>query len=275
MGDAQRLKRLLARLQSRAQPPLPADLVPVRIAGVQSGLAQPEVARFVAQNVAGFEMIAGVLATIDDTLDFEAGTALLATTASKLRDAGMIRGWRDEALRVGDPAVGTIERAACRPLGITTEAVHLNAYIGDDTLVVARRASHKQIDAGLWDNLVGGMISAGETLDQTLQREAWEEAGLRLDGVALTRGRHFQMHRPVPEGLQSEVIHVYDVTLQSDIRLANQDGEVSAIERRTLDEAIEAIEREQFTLESALVTLESLTRGEEDAATGFFHWPAH
>ena len=275
MADAQLLQRLVAQLQRRAQPSLPTNLVPLRIAGMQVGLAQREVARFVAQNVAGFALIDRTLTLTNDAVDFEARTELLALAAQKLRAAGMIRGWRNEAMSVGEPAVATIERAACRPLGITTEAVHLNAYIDTDVLIVARPAAHKQIDAGLWDNLVGGMVSAGETLDRTLQREAWEEAGLRLDGIVLTRGRHFQMRRPVPEGLQSEIIHVYDVTLQSDTRLANQDGEVDEIRRRSVSEVIEAIEHDEFTLESALVTLESLTRSKENAASGFFKQPVH
>jgi len=68
------------------------------------------------------------------------------------------------------------------------------------------------------------------------------------------------MRRPVAEGLQSEIIHVYDALLPDDVSLRNQDGEVDAIERRTLDEVIKAIENDEFTLESALVTLESVTR---------------
>ena len=112
----------------------------------------------------------------------------------------MITGWRDEALSVGNPPLAIIERAACRPLGITTEAVHLNAYVDTDTLLVARRAAHKQIDPGLWDNLVGGMVPAGESLQHALAREAWEEAGLQLDRLQVERGRLFHVRRPVTEG---------------------------------------------------------------------------
>ena len=161
---------------------------------------------------------------------------------------------------LGTPPVAAIERAACRPLGIATTAVHLNAYADADTLLVAHRAAHKQIDPGLWDNLVGGMVPAGESLHHALAREALEEAGLHLDHVELQRGRWFQMRRPVPEGLQSEIIYVYDALLPDGVSLQNQDGEVDAIERRTLNEVINAIENDKFTLESALVTLESVSR---------------
>ena len=260
MIDAARLQQLTARLRARAQPPLPQDLIELRIANVHVGLAQPAIARYIAQHVAGFTLNDGVLALADDALDVSRRSALLAEAALKLREAGLIHGWRDELLAVGSPALATIERAACRPLGITTEAVHLNAYVDANTMIVARRAAHKQIDPGLWDNLVGGMVPAEETLQQTLDREAWEEAGLRMDSGSLTRVSSFQVKRPVTEGLQSEIIHVYDALLAPNTTLANQDGEVAAIERRSLNDVIEAIGREEFTLESALTTLESLTR---------------
>ena len=258
--DVARLQRLVERLQARARPPLPADLIPLRVAATHVGDTQPAIARFVAEQIAGFVLNDGVLAMRDGALDIEARTALLAEAAAHMRAAGLITGWRDELLSVGNPPVAKIERAACRAFGITTEAVHLNAYADLETLIVARRAAHKQIDPGLWDNLVGGMVPADESLHQALTREAFEEAGLPLDRVELQRGRWFQMQRPVPEGLQSEVIHVYDALIPAAVSLKNQDGEVDAIEHRTLAEIITAIEHDEFTLESALVTLESLTR---------------
>jgi 8-oxo-dGTP pyrophosphatase MutT (NUDIX family) len=258
--DVVRVGQLTERLQARARPPLPADLIALQIAGSRVGDVQPEVARFVADQIEEFVLKDGVLTIAGDMADVDARTALLAQATGRLRDAGLITGWRNEMVCIGTPAVAAIERAACRPLGITTNAVHLNAYIDASTLLVARRAAHKQIDPGLWDNLVGGMVPAGESLHQALAREALEEAGLHLDRVELQRGRWFQMRRPVAEGLQSEVIHVYDALLPDGLSLQNQDGEVDAIERRTMGEVINAIENDEFTLESALVTLESVTR---------------
>ncbi len=138
--------------------------------------------------------------------------------------------------------------------------MHLNAYLDADTLLVAKRAAHKQIDPGLWDNLVGGMVPAGESLQQALAREAWEEAGLQLDRVQVERGRSFQVLRPVAEGVQSEIIHTFDTLLPSGLQLRNRDGEVDAIEPRKIEDVISAIERDEFTLESALTTLESIAR---------------
>lgn len=270
MNEA-RLRQLVERLQARARPPLSAELVPFHVAGAHVGDAQPAIARFVAERVDGFVLSNGVLAMRDGSLNIDTRTSLLADAAMHLRSAGLVTGWRDELLSVGHPAVAKIERAACRAFGITTEAVHLNAYADRETLIVARRAAHKSIDPGLWDNLVGGMVPADESLQQALAREALEEAGLHIDRVELRRGRSFQMHRPVTEGLQSEIIHVYDALLPGDVSLQNQDGEVDAIERRMLHEVINAIENDEFTLESALVTLESVTRRARIDTAGFAH----
>jgi 8-oxo-dGTP pyrophosphatase MutT (NUDIX family) len=261
----QRLQRLIDHLHARAQPALPAGLIPLIIEGTRVGDVQPEVARFLGEKVDGFSLSDQNLTLDRATLAFAARSKLLANAAEQLRDAGMISGWRDEVLAVGNPPLAVVERAACRPLGITTQAVHLNAYVGADTLLVARRAAHKQIDPGLWDNLVGGMVPADETLEQALAREAWEEAGLRLDSVRLQRGRSFHVRRSVPEGLQSEIIHTFDTSLPPDLPLRNRDGEVDAIDARKIEDVVAAIERDEFTLESALVTLESVAR--RDAIT--------
>ena len=272
MLERQRLQRLIARLHARAQPPLPAGLKPLIIEGRHVGDVQPAVARFLVEKVNGFRFNGDTLTLADNRLDFNARSQLLATTAEQLRSAGMITGWRDEVLSVGRPSVAVIERAACRPLGIATEAVHLNAYVAADTLIVARRAAHKQIDPGLWDNLVGGMVPADETLVEALAREAWEEAGVRLDLVRIERGRSFQVRRPVTEGLQAETIHTFDTSLPPDLRLQNRDGEVDAIDALKIEHVVAAIERNEFTLESALVTVESIARRTGLATpAGLFH----
>lgn len=261
---AQRLVGLAERLQRRAHQPIPPGLVSVWMAGAHVGSTTPEIAQVLARPPSGFLLLDDALLLQDDDLDIAGRTDLLAEAALRLRESGLLTGWRDEALAIharrGEAPIAAIERAACRPLGIRTEAVHLNAFVDDETLVVARRAAGKQIDPGLWDNLVGGMVPAGESLEQALAREAWEEAGIEPGRLAIRCGRRFHVRRPVPEGLQSEIIHVYDATLPADLPLQNRDGEVAAIEQRSLDDVIAAIERDEFTLESALVTLEALTR---------------
>jgi 8-oxo-dGTP pyrophosphatase MutT (NUDIX family) len=262
--DVARLRALQAKLLPSTQQRPPRDWLPVVMAGCEVGITSPEVASFLASATPHFALLDYRLRLGDDGLDPAARSALLADCALRLRDAGLLRGWRDEPLDIR-PApnaapIATIERAACRTLGIATTAVHLNAFTLAGELIVARRAGHKQIDPGLWDNLVGGMVPAGESETDALRREALEEAGLDLARVALARGGRVHVTRRVPEGFQSEIVQVFDAVIDDAIALRNQDGEVAAIERWPVAAVIEAIGRDEFTLESALVTLDALLR---------------
>src|SRR5690606_37732468 len=91
--------------------------------------------------------------------------AVMAELAITLRDAGCLRTWRDELLDVVGEGrrLAVIERAAVRPLGLLTKAVHLNAWTPDGKLWIARRALSKSTDPGMWDTLVGGLAGAGES----------------------------------------------------------------------------------------------------------------
>jgi 8-oxo-dGTP pyrophosphatase MutT (NUDIX family) len=264
MPTAARLWTIAGRLQARAAPPRPAGLLPFFVGGHAVGWVAPPVAAYLSAGAPGFRLDDDALRLLDDGLDAGARSDRLRHAALRLRDAGFIAGWRDELLAVraddSSAVLASIERAACRTFGITTEAVHLNAYADDGSVVVARRADHKPIDPGRWDNLVGGMVPAGETLEQALEREAWEEAGLELDRIEVHRGRSFHVRRAVAEGYQSERIHVYDATLPAEAVCANQDGEVAAIAHRSIADVVSAIESDEFTLEAALATLESLSR---------------
>ena len=57
-------------------------------------------------------------------------------------------------------------------------------------------------------------------------------------------------------------MQVFDAVLPAGIELRNRDGEVAAIEVRPVAAVLGAIERNEFTLESALVTLDALLRKE-------------
>jgi 8-oxo-dGTP pyrophosphatase MutT (NUDIX family) len=259
-----RLQALQRRLLARADVPPPAGWIPVWLAEREIGVTSPEVARFLAAHQARCRLRDGRLVFVADGLDFRARSALLADAASRLRDAGLLHGWRDESLDVrplaGGAPLATIERAACRALGIATHAVHMNGFAADGRLYVARRADDKPIDPGLWDNLVGGMVAAGESELDALAREAKEEAGLDLALLAPVRGGFVRERRPVRKGYMVESVQVFDAVLAPGCAPRNEDGEVAAIELREIPEVLDAIERDAFTLEAALVTLDGLLR---------------
>ena len=132
--------------------------------------------------------------------------------------------WRGEALAVCSDAgqtVGQVERGAVRPLGMATQAVHLVGHAADGRIWVQQRALDKANDPGLWDTLMGGMVSAADTVATALARETWEV---------------------VPEGLAP----------------VNQDGEVAQFALLDRAELLHRLAQNQFTTEAALILVAAL-----------------
>lgn len=193
-----------------------------------------------------------------------AGDAALASIARWLHAKGLASRWRDELLDVPDEAdrpVAMIERAAVRPLGITTRAVHLVGRTADGRVWLQQRAADKATDPNRWDTLTGGLVSAGESIATTLERETWEEAGLRLPALqAVRRLGRVGVRRPVPEGYMVEHIDIFDALVPDGLHPENQDGEVQRFDAVTPDDLIDRLHADAFTLEAALV-LEAWLQG--------------
>jgi len=65
--------------------------------------------------------------------------------------------------------------------------VHLHVISRNKTILLQKRPLSKIIQPGKWDTAVGGHISAGETLEQALQKEAFEEIGLKEFSARLVK----------------------------------------------------------------------------------------
>ncbi|WP_163324240.1 NUDIX domain-containing protein [Draconibacterium mangrovi] len=57
--------------------------------------------------------------------------------------------------------------------------VHLHVLNNKGAILIQKRPANKIIQPGKWDTAVGGHISAGETLEQALKKEVFEEIGLK------------------------------------------------------------------------------------------------
>jgi len=194
-----------------------------------------------------------------------AGTPLndaFARIAAWLRAEGLASAWRNELLSVSDASgtpLGVIERAAVRPLAITTHAVHLVGWAEQGGVWVQQRAFDKATDPGQWDTLMGGLVSADEGIDDTLVRETWEEAGLRVAALReLTPSGSLTVRRPVSNGYMIEHIHVHQAVIPAELVPLNQDGEVAAFERLSLENLRERLRAGAFTLEAALILADAL-----------------
>lgn len=190
-----------------------------------------------------------------------AATDALNTLAAALRDADMCGPWRNEQLAVCNAAgaeIATVERGAVRVLGLATRAVHLVGLAPDGRMWVQQRAMTKPNNPGQWDTLMGGMVSAADTLHEALARETWEEAGLRVAALhGLRHGGHVDFSRPSREGggagYMRERIDWFCAEVPDGMVPDNQDGEVQRFDLLAPQVVREWLAQGRFTLEAGLV----------------------
>jgi 8-oxo-dGTP pyrophosphatase MutT (NUDIX family) len=224
----------------------PERFVPLSLGGKRIGWVRPELAARLPAWPRVFDRRSEEISLLDPTA--------LPAVIQQLAKEGFIPGWRNERYRIAD--LFDIERAAARPFGLTTQAVHLNGIVGE-RMWLARRSATKPIDPGMLDNLVGGGVTAGLTPFQVLVKEAWEEAGIAAElAQKATPGGTIRVLREVPEGVQSEVVSIYDLELPQDFQPQNQDGEVS--EFQLLEFA--GVKGETLTYEAGLVARDYINR---------------
>jgi len=207
------------------------------------------------------------LAAADDGIGWRIGApadASFAAIARWLHEQGLSAPWRDERLAVtaaDGAALAAVERAVVRVLGITTWAVHLVGFAPDGRVWVQQRAFDKAVDPGRWDTLMGGQVSAGESIEQTLARETQEEAGLAIaDLIDLRRSDRITVRRPVVEGYVVEHIEVFEATVPAALAPRNQDGEVERFECLPLVVVHDWLGADVFTLEATLILDRALAR---------------
>lgn len=265
LPDSAWLSRVRRRLdQAPAQPRARLWLAPAgdTAAALIGSISPPLAARLAA---AGLPLRAkgGHWRIEPDTVG--ATDATLAVIARWLQANPGTGTWRNELLSVTDGSgrrVGAIERAAVRPLGIATHAVHLVGCDARGDVWVQQRALDKATDPGLWDTLVGGLVSADESMAQALARETWEEAGLRMDELHGVQpfGR-LTVRRPVAEGYVVEQIEMFAAIVPSGTVPVNQDGEVERFECLTLASLVERMHADRFTPEAAMILTTWLVQG--------------
>lgn len=191
-------------------------------------------------------------------------TQSLNKIAHALREqdmAGVRKQWRDEQLAVCDAdsgISGTIERGAVRALGIATRAVHLIGFTRDGRHWLQQRALTKATDPGMWDTLVGGLVPASDTLEQALERETWEEAGLGISRLIDVRhGGVSRLEKPNSAdggvGYMVERIDWYTCVVPEGMTPANQDGEVAQFDCVDREHLLQMLQADEFTVEAALL----------------------
>lgn len=248
------------QLEARASQPPRVPRRPLLLAGVDTPVGSIEPALADALRAAGLPLVQhGEAERVSGDAD-----AALARIAHWLFAQGLCGKWRGELLAVTDASLvrrAVVERAAVRPLGIATFAVHLVGFSGAGDIWVQQRAFDKAVDPGRWDTLVGGLVAAGEDDALALERETWEEAGLRLHALqACAKADRITVRHPVHEGYMVEHIDIFEAVVPDGMGPANQDGEVERFDRVAPGELAERLAAGAFTLEAGLILARCLAR---------------
>lgn len=190
---------------------------------------------------------------------------LLQDLAEYLRDNNLAPGWRNEHFSWLDDMGHErfrMERAVFRSLGFHSRACHVNGYNAEQELFLGLRSNIKATDPNMLDNLAAGGISADETLQQSVVRELWEEAGVPLDIARLAQPiGHIHVRRMVePKGLHDESLYTYDLLLPEEFEPKNMDGEVSKFIKVPYIQAADLILEGALTPDAAAVTADFLLR---------------
>jgi 8-oxo-dGTP pyrophosphatase MutT (NUDIX family) len=192
--------------------------------------------------------------------DYAAISIQLNQAARRWQAAGWLNGWRNENFSAFLP-----DSTPLFELGLTSRAVHLNGLTrtaaGEVKMWVGRRSPDKAVDPNRMDNLMGGGIAAGESIELALEREGWEEAGIPADRLELLPQTGLLLaERPVQRGLHREWLHVYDLWLSGSEQPCNQDGEVAEHVCLSLAEVEDLLVAERFMIDAALVAIDCLLR---------------
>ena len=128
-----------------------------------------------------------------------------------------------------------LDRKLVEFLGIRGYGVHLIAYIKKKNsykLWVPKRNKNKLVSPSKFDNSVAGGVRAGEDIFGALEREAYEEAGLKkeqLNNVKLVGTLNYNWKNS-PYTLRRDTLYLFDLEVDDKFKPHCLDGEVEKFE---------------------------------------------
>lgn len=245
--------------------PSPAGLIAFRIGEQQVGWLGPELARALTFFPRDIHFDGQGAALAGRLRSPPVRSEALAGIARSLAARGFFR-LRDEVFDIraslDGPVLAMLDRGALPAFGIPAAGVHVNGRVARPDglhLWMGWRSRDKDVAPGKLDNLVAGGIPAGLSAEETLVKEAGEEASVPAELALRARrvGRVSYTMREEP-GLRRDVLHCYDLDLPESFEPRPDDDEVERFElwpiRRVL-EAVRDTDKVKFNVNLVLIDL--------------------
>jgi 8-oxo-dGTP pyrophosphatase MutT (NUDIX family) len=170
--------------------------------------------------------------------DVDARSQAVHAALVKLAERGDVRQPRGETYGISEswtaPTRLRLDRGLVPMFGAKSYGVHVNGFVrGDDGLKmwIGRRAPDKRVAPDKLDHMVAGGLAHGYSVDETVVKEAAEEADVP-DALA-RRAKPVGALTYVTEleqGLRDDTLFLFDLELPADFVPRNTDGELTGFE---------------------------------------------
>jgi hypothetical protein len=211
---------------------------PFRIDGVPVGRVRDPAARLLAEFPDVFAVAPGAVDLRPELGDLETRSAAVHDVIARLAARGDVRAPRGETYGISEswraPTRLRLDRGLVPMFGVKSYGVHVHGFVPTDAgmrMWIGRRAPDKRVAPGKLDHMVAGGLAHGYSVDETVAKEAAEEADVP-DALA-RRAKPVGALSYVTEleqGLRDDTLFLFDLELPADFVPQNTDGELTGFE---------------------------------------------
>jgi len=211
---------------------------PFRIDGVQVGRVTDASARLLGEFPDVFQVSPAAVELHPGLRDLDARSQAVHDALIRLAERGDVRPPRGETYGISEnwnaPTRLRLDRGLVPTFGVKSYGVHVNGFVrGPDSLAmwIGRRAPDKRVAPNKLDHMVAGGLAHGYSVDETVVKEAAEEADVP-DALA-RRAKPVGALTYVTEleqGLRDDTLFVFDLDLPAHFVPRNTDGELTGFE---------------------------------------------
>ncbi len=256
LNDEKVVQDMLYRIRhvNSMPPEVESKLLDFTVDGIQLGEVTPDTANLLVTtgpNVFELKTIdEKKYISLSDTAGstYESRTAAVEEVMLKLREAGVVSGWRDEHYPISrgfyEEPVFSMERAAVPLVGALEYGVHINGLVtqddGEVKMWMARRAADKSKYPNMLDHIVAGGQPVGIGLLENCIKECEEEAGIPEEltraGIQAAGAISYRSYVASKDVITRAVLFCYDLKLPASFQPVPTDGEVQDFFLWTMDD---------------------------------------